>query len=160
MKWTKIALQRGMKSFCYATVVNLIISILIVACVNKPDFYPLVPDYQAHFTSPLLAFGVQCLLVGLTSAAFGAGSIIMEFAHWSLVKQSIVYFLVTAAFWIPVSVFCWGLGKYKSTFFSVTASYLVGYIISWSVQYKVCKKNIEDINRRLEELNQMNETAR
>lgn len=159
MKWMKTASIRGLQSFLYAVTINLVLEVIVTAVVNKPDFIPVLPDFAAYFSSPFLAFGVQCILVGLTSMAFGAGSVIMEFASWSLVKQSVIYFLVTATVWIPVSVFCWGLGKYKNTFYSITASYLIGYIISWSVQYKVCKKNISDINRKLEELNKRDGTA-
>lgn len=157
MSWIKSALYRGMQSFAYAVTINLVIGLIIAAAVNKPDFMPMIPEYAAHFSSPLIAFGTQCLLTGVTSMAFGAGSVIMEIASWSLVKQSIVYFVVTALVWMPVSVFCWGLGKYTGTFISVTASYLVGYIISWFVQYKMCKQNIMEINKRLEELNEASE---
>lgn len=157
MSWIKTACCRGMQGFAYAVTINLIIGMIIVAVVNKPDFMPMIPEYAAHFSSPLIAFGMQCLLTGVTSMAFGAGSVIMEIASWSLVKQSIVYFVATALVWIPVSIFCWGLGKYMGTFFSIGASYLVGYIISWFVQYKTCKQNIKEINKRLEELNEASE---
>lgn len=153
MKEIRTAAYRGLQSFSYAVTINLVIGIAIMALVKKTDFVPVLPEFSSHFYSPYIAFGVQCLLVGVTSMAFGAGSVIMEIARWSLVKQSIVYFITTAVVWIPVSMFCWGLGTYTCTFYTILASYLVGYIISWGVQYRICRRNIAAINESLEKLN-------
>lgn len=153
MKRMKLAISRGLQSFSYAVTINVLIGVVIMLISGDAQTVPVVPDFADRFPSPTAAFGVQCLLIGLTSAAFAAGSGIMEIASWSLVKQSIVYFVVTAAVWMPVSVLCWGFGKYSVTFFSVTGSYLIGYIISWTVQYRICKRNIAEINEKLKELN-------
>lgn len=153
MKRMKSTITKALQSFCYAVTINVLIGVVLMLVFKNDNFVPVVPDFAERFPSPTLAFGVQCLLIGLTSAAFAAGSGVMEIASWSLVKQSIIYFVVTAAVWIPVSVLCWGFGKYPVTFFSVTGSYLVGYIISWIVQYRICKRNIQQINEKLKELN-------
>ena len=149
----KRAVKRGVQSFAYGTTINLILGVIIICAVGKPGFVPVIPDYAKRFSSDTVAFAVQCILVGVTSMAFGGGSEILEIARWSLLKQSVIYFLVTAAVWMPVSIFCWGFGKYVSTFVSVTISYLIGYVISWTVRYRICKKNVAEINRKLEELN-------
>ncbi|MBR3772567.1 MAG: DUF3021 domain-containing protein [Clostridium sp.] len=153
MKRMKLTVMKALQGFSYAVTINVLIGVVIMLVSKEAQVVPVVPDFADKFPSPMAAFGVQCLLIGLTSAAFAAGSRIMEIASWSLVKQSIVYFVVTAAVWIPVSVLCWGLGKYPATFFGVTGSYLIGYIISWTVQYRICKRNIEEINEKLKELN-------
>ena len=140
----KKVISRGLSSFSYAITINIVIGMMIMTC--KPGFVPVMPDYAAHFSSDWMAYMVQVILIGVGSAAFGAGSTIMELERWSLIKQSIVFFIVTACVWIPVAVFCWGLGKYVVTFFTVIASYLVSYVITWMVQYKICKNNIKQIN--------------
>ena len=153
MNGIKTALARGITGFAYGTTINLIIGVVLMYLVDKLDFIPVLPEFAARFPSGTVAFAIQCLLIGITSMAFGAGSVIFEIAHWSLIKQSVVYFIVTTAVWMPVAVVCWGLGKYRITFLSVSVSYLIGYIISWNVQYKICKKNISEINKKLQELN-------
>lgn len=153
MKRMKSIISKGLQSLCYAVTINILIGVVLMLAFKNEDFVPVIPEFADRFPSKTMAFGVQCLLIGLTSAAFAAGSGIMEIASWSLVKQSIVYFVVTAAVWLPVSVLCWGFGKYPMTFFSVIGSYLIGYIISWTVQYRICKRNIEQINEKLKELN-------
>ncbi len=147
----KRAFIRAVHGFMYGTVINVIVALIIVAIVNKPDFAPLVPDYAAHFESKIVALLLQCILIGLTSAIFGAGSVILEFERWSLLKQSVIYFILTAMVWVPVSILCWRIDKYFPAFLSFILSYTVTYVISWSIQFKLCKKTVLEINQKLKE---------
>lgn len=150
----KNALVRGLNSFAYSVLITVVIYALIMALGAHQGEMPLLPEYMAHFESPVTALLVQCLLVGVISAVFGAGAVIMEIERLGLITQSIIYFVVTTAVWIPVACFCWGFHKYLGSMIGVGASYLVSYFISWSVQYRICRKNIEEINQRLQELQQ------
>jgi hypothetical protein len=148
----KNALVRGIHSFMYATAINVVIALIMIAIVNKPDFLPLVPDYAARFESGITAFLLQTVLIGMTSAAFGAGSVILEIERWSLLKQSIIYFILTAAIWVPVSIFCWCINKYTTAFISIICSYIISYVITWIIQYTLCKKSVTKINQKLDQM--------
>ncbi len=150
----KNMLFRGLNSFMYSVAITLIVYGILVGIGVHNGELPMLPEYMAHFSSPTLALIVQCLLVGAASATFGLGSVIMENEKIGLITQSIIYFVVTAVVWVPVACFCWGFHKYPSTMITVTASYLISYFISWGIQYKVCRKNIEEINQRLQEIGQ------
>lgn len=150
----KNALIRGLNSFIYAVAINVILALAMVVIVNEPGFVPLVPDYAAHFNSEILALLLQFVLIGLSSASFGAGSVLLEIEHWSLLKQSIVYFVVTTVIWVPVSIFCWGINKYPAAFISFVISYVFSYIITWSIQLSLCKKSVAKINEKLIQMNE------
>ncbi len=150
----KTALIRGINGFMYAISINIILALIIMIFAKEPDFIPLVPDYAAHFDSEIIALLLQMVLIGLTSAAFGAGSVILEIGRWSLLKQSVIYFIITAAFWMPVSIFCWGINKYPIAFFSVICSYIASYVITWTIQYSLCKKSVAKINQKLLQMNE------
>lgn len=149
----KNALIRGINSFMYAIATNVVLALILMAIVNKPDFLPLVPDYAAHFESEIVALLLQFVLIGITSAAFGAGSVILEIERWSLLKQSVIYFILTTVIWVPVSIFCWSIDKYTTAFISVICSYTISYIITWLVQYNLCKKSVAKINQKINEMN-------
>lgn len=151
----KNAIIRGINSFMYAIAVNVLLAFVITAIVNEPGFVPVVPDYAAHFDSNITALLLQFILIGLTSAAFGTGSVIMEFERWSLLKQSIVYFIVTTVIWVPVSIFCWGIDKYSTAFISILTSYVSSYVITWLIQFRLCKKSVTKINQKLIQMNEM-----
>lgn len=150
----KNALVRGLSSFMYATAINVILALAIIAIVNEPGFVPLVPDYAAHFNSDILALLLQIVLIGLSSASFGAGSVLLEIERWSLLKQSVVYFILTTVIWVPVSIFCWGINKYPTAFVSFVISYVASYIITWSIQLSLCKKSVAKINEKLIQMNE------
>ncbi|MBP1756479.1 MAG: hypothetical protein H6Q59_2877 [Firmicutes bacterium] len=154
MNMLKKALFRGMSGFMYAIAINVLLALIITAIVNEPGFVPLVPDYAAHFSSKFTALLTQFVLIGFTSAAFGAGSVLLEIEHWSLLKQSIIYFIVTTLVWVPVSIFCWGIAKYTVAFISMICSYVLSYAISWLIQYNLCKKSVAAINEKLIQLNE------
>jgi glucan phosphoethanolaminetransferase (alkaline phosphatase superfamily) len=157
MEMLKNALIRGINGFVYAIATNVILALIIIIMAKEPNFVPLVPDYAARFDSEIIALLLQTVLIGLTSAAFGAGSVILEIGHWSLLKQSIIYFIVTTVFWLPVSMFCWGINKYPTAFISVICSYIASYVITWVIQYSSCKKSVAKINQKLLQMNE-NET--
>lgn len=148
----KKGIVRGINSFLYAIAINVILSVIIMVAVNKPDFIPILPDFAARFSSGTMALLVQTILIGISSAAFGFWSIIMEFERISLLLQSIIYFILTAMVWIPVSVLCWDLGKDIFSFITIVTSYLISYVITWIIQYRNCKDSINQINKKLEEL--------
>lgn len=148
----KKGIVRGINSFVYSIVINVLLSIIIMAMVNKPDYLPLVPNYAARFSSNTMALMIQWILIGITSAAFGFWSIIMEFERLSLLLQSVIYFILTAIVWIPVALFCWDLGENAYSFITIVISYLISYIITWIIQYRSCKDSVNQINRKLDEL--------
>lgn len=152
----KNSLIRGVNSFMYSIGIYLLIQIFatLITCPvnNNVEFIPVIPEFAARFANPHMAVYVQMLLIGITSAIFGAGSVIMELERLSLTVQSILYLIITMAVWIPVGCFCWGLHKYPTAMISVGLSYLIAYAISWGVQYRQCKRNIQEINRKLEEM--------
>lgn len=152
----KKILIRGINSFMYAIGIYIVIQTVVLAIVGavtgENGMIPVLPEFAAHFSNIYMAVYVQALLIGLSSAVFGAGSVILELERISLVAQSILYFLVTMAVWIPVGCFCWGLHKYPMTMISVGLSYLLSYSISWVIQYRQCRQNVEQINEKLLQL--------
>ena len=152
----KNSLIRGLNSFMYSVgiflVIQMVVTLIISPMNGGREFIPVLPEFAARFINPYIAVYVQLFLVGLTSVAFGAGSIIMELERLSLLAQSIIYMLVTMAVWVPVGCVCWGLHKYPGAMVSVGISYLIAYIVSWVIQYRQCKRNIQKINEKLEEM--------
>lgn len=147
----KNILLRAANSFMYSVGISAILQMLLLTFVEGLD--PVLPEFGAHFPDMAQAVLAQCLLIGVGSAAFGAGSVIMELEKIGLIVQSVLYFVLTAAVWIPIACICWGIHKYSSALVTVLVSYMVSYAISWAVQLKICKKNVEEINARLSVIN-------
>lgn len=150
----KKSLSRGVVSFALCVTVNIIV--LMIKTVNKVNttgnvqaMPELVPEYAAFFENPFMALMVQTLFCGLIGFAFGCCSVIVDIARWSMVKQAVVHFLLTAFVWVPVSIFCWGLGRYLISFISVFLSMVFTYTVVWTCQIMICRREVARINEQL-----------
>ncbi|MDE6024016.1 MAG: DUF3021 domain-containing protein [Lachnospiraceae bacterium] len=146
----KNVLFRMINSFFYAIGITTVFYFFITL---GRDFIPMLPEYREKFPNDVRALVVQLMLVGGMSAVLGGGSVIMELERLSLVIQSIIYFIIAASVWFFVGCFCWSMNKYPKSFASTTISFIVSYVICWIIQYKICKKSVEDINNKLRDMN-------
>ncbi len=151
--WKK-CLWRGAVSFTTCVTVNVLILMaktmsMVRITGDKQALPDLVPEYAAHFENPFMALMVQTLLCGLIGFVFGACSVIMDIAKWSMVRQAVVHFVLTACVWVPVSIFCWGLGRYWISFICVFLGMLFTYTVTWTCQILVCRKEVARINEQL-----------
>ena len=147
----KKALILGIHSFMYSVGITLTIQCLCMLIIDG-NYIPLIPEFVNHFDNSLEAFAVQLILIGLSSASLGAGSVVMEMERLSLLAQSLIYLIITGFVWVLVGCYCWGLHKYPLTMLSVGCSYIISYTISWMIQYRICKKSVDEINRKINEL--------
>lgn len=151
--WKK-SVSRGVVSFALCVTVNILVLMIktmsTVKMTGDAQAMPeLVPEYAAFFDNPFMALMVQTLLCGLIGFAFGCCSVIMEIARWSMVRQAVVHFLLTACVWVPVSIFCWGLGRYLISFISVFLSMVFTYTVVWTCQIIICRREVARINAQL-----------
>lgn len=147
----KTMLKRMINSFCYAVAITAT-TYVILYLIN--GYVPMLAEYREKFDSEAAAMLVQLVLCGIMSAILAGGTIIMEMEKLSLVLQSILYFLVSSPAWISVACICWGFGTYIQSTIATTISYVVSYFICWIIQYRLCKKNVEEINNELKRLGQ------
>lgn len=152
----KKVLARGLTAFAFGIAGGQMVVMIVALISGNPDFTPLVPEFAARFNSTLIAVGVQNLCTGLVGLAFGLSSFIFDIEKWGFLRQAAVYFMLTAAVWIPVSIFCWGLGTHPSALFSVLASFIFSYALTLFLQHMHCKKAVLLINKKLNELNSQN----
>lgn len=138
-----------LNSFCCSITITAVIYAIVMVVSG---YVPMLPEYLAKFESDAAAMLVQLLLIGAMSAISAGGVIFMEFERLSLVAQSVLYFIITFIPWLLVGDFCWAVTHYKKALIIFALSYAVTYFICWGIQYRLCRKNVEQINKRLEEL--------
>ncbi len=142
----KNVILRMANGFCYSIAITAMVQMFVMLVCEKTI---LLPEYAARFDNELAAYSVELLLVGLISAVAAGGTVLLELKRPGLVVQSILYFLLMLATWIPVSCFLWGFHKYVTSFVSTLLSIIVTYGICWGIQYRLCSRDVKDINERL-----------
>jgi len=139
---------RMTNGFCYSIAITAMVQLVVMGLTGESI---LLPEYAARFDSEMMAFGVELLMIGFISAMSAGGTVLLELKRPGLVIQSILYFLLMLATWIPVACFLWGFHKYVTSFISTLLSMVVTYGICWGIQYRLCIRDVKEINERLQE---------
>ena len=140
--------------FSYAVVITMIVQFFII---NFSDNMGMMTEYVDRFDNILVAYIVQLLLVGFISGVASGGTVIMEWKRPGLVIQSIIYLMLMLSTWIPVACYLWGFHKYITSMIAGIFSIVVTYGICWTVQYRVCRRDVDEINQKLKsKLNKAN----
>ena len=144
----KNVILRMANGFCYSIAITALVQMFVMLVCKKTIS---LPEYAARFDNELAAYTVELLLVGVISAVASGGSALMELRRPGLVVKSILYFLLMLATWVPVACFLWGFHKYVTSFVSTLLSIVVTYGICWGIQYRLCIRDVKEINERLRE---------
>lgn len=132
--------------FCYAIAITMMVQLLMITvCDSKV----MLPEYTMRFENHIVAYSVQLLLMGIMSGVASGGTIILEWKRPGLIVQSMIYLILMLATWIPLACYLWGFHKYTSSMVSGILSILFTYVICWTVQYKIYKRDIQKINEKL-----------
>lgn len=139
-------------SFC-GLVVYLLIELIAEVIIGVDGFSGLTPEYLAKFPSETLALGTAVLSHGLIGATFATATFIYEKAEIGFILQNVIYVLLTGIVWIPIICFVWQLYRYPSALASTIGGFVLTYVIMSAVGYQITKKEVEQINAKLEEEN-------
>ena len=137
-----------LSGFCCSVAITLCVDLFVLTVAGKPV---MLPEFTERFDSETIALGVQLLLVGIMSGVTAAGTEIFELKRPGLWVQSVLFLLLMLAAWIPVACYVWGFHKYVASMISTLVSIVVTYGICWGIQYKVCRREVQEINHRLNE---------
>lgn len=145
----KNIISRALLGFPLGISIGYIISIVISFIFANGNYAPCRPELVSMMGNVINAVILQTVFSGVIGATFSACSVIWEIENWSIVKQTGIYFMITALVMMPVAyVLNWmehsflGFIKYFGTF-------VVIFIIVWVLQYMAWKKKINQINAKL-----------
>ncbi|MBR6308394.1 MAG: DUF3021 family protein [Lachnospiraceae bacterium] len=145
----KNVLKRGVISFFISSFAGVSVNLIIDCIVNasgREGFISMSPDFVKLFPTPVVAAYVNIILYGLIGFTFSAMTFVYEIERIGFVFQSIIYFVVTAAVCLSITVILWQLHKYPAAFAGTLAGYAVTHVIMLVVGYRNLKKDIEEIN--------------
>lgn len=145
---TRIAISFSISAFM-GILINLIID-AVANATGSEGFISMSPQYVALFPTPVIAAYCNVLIYGLIGAVFSGATAIYEVERIGFVIQSLIYFLITAAASMGITVVLWQLHRYPAAFISTMAGYLATHIIMITIEYRKVKADIKAINELTE----------
>lgn len=145
-------IKRGMVSFSISSFAGLLVNLLIDIIVNAlgySGFMSASPDFVALFPTPAIAGYVNVLLYGVIGAVFAMMTFIFDRNRIGFWFQWAIYFAVTGAVCVGITVLIWQLHKVPQAFFCTMGGYGITYLIIGMTQFKKLKADIRLINEKL-----------
>jgi len=147
----KKAIQRGLLGFPLGVFIGYTITILISLSVAHGYYSPCVPALVDELGSEIGAVVFQAVLCGLLGTSFAAASLIWEKENWSIVKQTGIYFLVSAITMFPIAYFTHWMEHSILGFLVYIGIFVAIFVFMWVFQYFIWKNKIHRINKKMEE---------
>lgn len=122
-----------------------IVMVLISLGTGNGKFIAVSPNFEKLIKHELLAFILQNFGFALIGITFALSGLLFEIARWSMLRQYITHFLITSIVWLPIIFTIWTPVTIWNALI-LFLNFTLTYFISWTVQYKVSKRDIEQIN--------------
>lgn len=148
--WKKAG-RRALAGMPLGLAISTVITIII--SLNKGDghYYAVVPALIEDCGSEIGAVLVQALCSMLYGAAFAAASVIWE-TDWSLTKMTVIHLLAISLAVLPIAYLLQWMKHTVGGVLLYFGFFLLVYAIIWITQYSRMKKQISDINKKVNTL--------
>lgn len=148
----KLILQ-GLLGFPVGITLGLAITLLISWIIGDGIYYPVVPDFARAMGGELRAMTLQTLLCGLMGSGFAMASLIWKVEHWSLARQTGLYFAAVCGLMLPIAYVSNWMEHSVGGILSYCGIFLGVFAIVWVSQYLVWRGRIRRINDKIQKGN-------
>ena len=148
----KESLKKGAISFAISSFCGMIINFLIdifAAAAGLKDFCSISPAFRELFPTPAIAVYTNIILYGIIGATFAVMTFVFELERISFLAQSVIYYIVTSAVCLGITMLLWQLQRYPNALIGSLIGYTATHIIMFVIEYKKLKKDIKTINEEI-----------
>lgn len=154
----KEKLLRGLLGIPVGIAICVIISVIISVILDRTTettglYYPCTPELISAAGSELNAVIIQLFLSAALGFVMGAASIIWKFENWSIVKQSAVFFIITAIAMLSISYLLYWMEHTITGFLHYLLTYAIYFVIIWLIiwfiEYMSVKRKVKSFNEKI-----------
>ena len=145
----KEAIKRAIMGFIYGVFIGQTILILESLMARDGNFYPVAASLVELAGSKIGAVIIQYFLTGIIGTTFATTTVLFEIDNWSLLKQTIIHFVITSIVMYIAGFLCsWFPHTLVSTliWFGV---FIVIYVIFWISFSSYYKNKVKKMNEAL-----------
>lgn len=135
--------------------VSLIITIIISLCTGNGEYFPAPHELMDFCDNTITAVCIQMVCSLLIGAVAGGSSVIWDVEQWSLLKQTLIHFIVISIPFFTVGYILNWLPHHLYGALGYAGAFILVYLIMWVSIYFSIKTKIKKMNSQLQELNQV-----
>ena len=145
----KKIILRGILGIPIGITIGYLITIFISLGLANGYYSPCVPELISMMGSEIRAVIVQSVFSGILGAGFAASSVIWEIDHWSLVKQTGIYFAIASLLMLPIAYLADWMEHSVVGFLSYFGIFILIFAMIWAIQFAIGKYNVKKMNEKL-----------
>ena len=145
----KEMIRRGLHGIPQGIAIGYVISIISALIFGEGTFSAVIPELVEQFNSEMSAVVVQTILSAVLGSTFASMSVVWQIEEWSILKQTSIYFVVTAAVMLPIAYLLHWMERGVVGFISYFGVFVAIFIVIWVIQYLFWKSRINKINEKL-----------
>lgn len=145
----KTIAKRSLLGAVIGVFISHVIAIIISLCIADGSFYAVVPQLIEATGSEINAVLLQAACSIFYGAVFGGISVIWELDSWSILKQTVVHFLVVSIATLPVAYVTHWMHHSVLGMIIYFGIFAVIYAFIWFGQYMAVKSNIIQMNTKV-----------
>lgn len=145
----KKILLRAMLGFPLGIFLSAVIAIIISLAIGDGSYYACAPLLAETVGNELGAVILQTFLSGILGAAFAGASAVWESEKLSLIKQTGIYFLVSALAMLPIAYVSHWMDHSILGFLIYFGIFVGIFFIAWIIQYFIWRSRIKAMNDKV-----------
>lgn len=146
----KKAFLRGLLGLPLGIAIGYLVTIFISLALGNGNYVPCIPEFVTTMGNEINAVILQTVLCGLLGSSFAACSLIWEIDHWSIAKQTCIYFLITSLVMMPIAYFTNWMQHTIVGFLIYFGIFVFIFIAVWFSQYIIWKSKVRKINTKFD----------
>lgn len=92
---------------------------------------------------------IQLVVANIIGIIFSVASFVFEREEWSLLKQTIIHFIILLGTFLPVALWMGWVPNHASAILICVGSFIIIYFVIWFAMTIYWKKKIESLNHQL-----------
>lgn len=149
----KKIILRSVLGFPIGITIGYLITIFISLGWANGYYSPCVPELIDVMGNEINAVILQTLLCGLLGTGFVASSVIWDIEHWSIMKQTGIYFSIISLIMMPIAYFTYWMEHSVIGFLSYFGIFVLIFVVIWIIQFAIAKHNVKKMNENLHKTN-------
>lgn len=146
----KKIIQRSLIGAPLGVAISYFITILISVTIGDGNFYPVVPQLITDCGGELNAVIIQALCSLVYGAVFGGSSAIWENENWSILRMTVTHLIIISVSTLPIAYVMHWIPHNVIGFFIYCAVFFGIYFIIWITQYAFIKRQLNQLNKVVE----------
>ena len=140
---------RSLFGFPIGIAIGYLITIFLSLGFANGYYSPCVPELILAMGNEINAVMTQAALCGILGVGFAASSVIWDIDHWSMIKQTGIYFSVISIIMLPVAYFAYWMEHSVVGFLIYFGIFILIFAIIWIVHFIAGKHNVKKMNEKL-----------